>query len=193
MLYLIMLFKFLSELQDSISLIIKDHSDEKKLVNYMLESMHPQEPVKDRFLPFFRACEFNDTKNLETIIEKYKDKPLNQNQYKLFIGHVKVMRLNICEKYLTWGVQDGAISSNCKINTLNKLVKYIKKTVHNSDNLMKSHHEIFPNNMNLINLECFNGTLNQETILHFQKSLNTVDTLIDTFERDLNRLKNSIK
>ena len=73
------------------------------------------------------------------------------------------------------------------------MVKYIKKTVHNSDNLMKSHHEIFPDGMNLINLECFNGTLNQETILHFQKSLSTVDTLIDTFERDLNRLKNSIK
>ena len=122
-------------------------------------------PTKDKFLKFYRYCQFNTKDNMNKahdFIEKYKDEPLDDKHYRKFKSHMKaayyVMLMQAVEVLVTL--------KNINKNQLNdirlELEEFLKKSEHLAPKLLEKYlkAENDPQGMvMLISKECFNGKI----------------------------------
>lgn len=173
-----MLFKFLAGLHDAVF----KKSDLEILLKFYMNWIHPQKPYKDKFLGFYRACEFNDIEDPIKSAEKYKDKPLNIKKYKFFISHIKAMLFVMIKKSLDNATQYASVSNDDKKTVLDEILSYIKSTEKNTLSFVKDYQEISPNYINIINAKCFDGNLNESTEKHFTRVFSEIEYKIMTLQ-----------
>lgn len=126
---------------------------------------HPHKPTKDRFLNAYRACEFNDISNIETTADRYKSKPLDTKNYKLFISYIKAILYIIFKNHLTSYVVNGWMKDYVRADIRNYIYDYIKKSEHEAVNLIyKFEKEKNVNFSAELNKNCFNNQLTEETV-----------------------------
>ena len=174
-----MLFKFLAGLHDAVF----QKSDRKIFLEVYMNWIHPQKPIKDKFLGFYRACEFNDIEEpIKSVEKKYIDKPLDIKKYKFFISHIKAMLFVMIKKSMDNATQYSSVSNDDKKTVLDEILSYIKSTEKNTLSLVKDYQEISPNYINIINAKCFGGNLNENTEKYFTRIFSEIEYKIMTLE-----------
>ena len=161
-----MLFKMLSGVES----IFNKYKHLKKIVKAAKIHLGSNTPSKDKFLGFYRYCQFNSKDTIDetkNFIEKYKDKPLNDEHYRKFKSHMKaayfVMLMQAIEVLAT--IKD--IDQN-KLNDIrSELENFLNKSEHLAPRLLKKYVEAEnkPQGMvMLISNECFDGKIKFNSI-----------------------------
>ena len=99
-----MLFKIISGVTD----ILFKSKHLKKIVEAAKMHLGSNTPTKNKFLSFYRYCQYNTEDSIDKsndFIERYKDEPLDDEQYRKFKSHMKaayfVMLMQAIEVLLT--------------------------------------------------------------------------------------------
>lgn len=141
-------------------LILHEH-----LKEFYLSWFHPHKPIKDRFLNAYRACLFNDISDIETTADRYKSKPIDTKNYKLFISYIKAILFIMFKNHLTSYVINGWMKDYVRKDIRNEIYNYIKKSEHDAVNLIyKFEKEGIVDYSDELNKNCFNNQLNRETL-----------------------------
>jgi|TARA_B100001964_G_C13959995_1_gene477225 hypothetical protein len=92
-------------------------SIEEKILDFALLAIDEDKPTKDKFLIFYRICQFNlsldyarESVDEEKLLEKYKDKPIYPEQYKDVKSHMKAIYVAMLEVSLYIARRDELIS-----------------------------------------------------------------------------------
>jgi hypothetical protein len=143
------------------------------LKEFYLSWFHPHKPIKDRFLNSYRACEFNDISEIDTTADRYKSKPLDTKNYKLFISYTKAILFIILKEHLIINVNNGWIKEYQRKDIRNEIYDYIKKSEHNAlDLINKFEKDGITDYGAELNKNCFNNNLNKETLNYLNDFFN---------------------
>lgn len=156
-----MLFKFLSGVTD----ILFKSKHLKKIVEAAKMHLGSNTPTKNKFLSFYRYCQFNTEDSIDKsndFIERYKDEPLDDEQYRKFKSHMKaayfVMLMQAIEVLLTLKNIDENKFNDIRL----ELENFLKKSEHLAPQLLEKYFkaENAPQGMvMIISKECFDGEI----------------------------------
>ena len=177
-----MLFRMLAGVAD----IFNSSRQLNKIVKAAKMHLGSNTPSKDKFLGYYRYCQFNveDTiHDSDGFKERYKDKPLNDENYRKFKSHMKaayfVMLMQAIET-----IKD--INKNKLKDMRLELENFLKKSEHLAPKLLNKYVEASkdPQGMvMIISKECFDGKIKFNSVT--ARGLN--DGLFDL--RDIFELK----
>lgn len=158
-----MIFRFLSELSDNISIYRRN----SRLFEFCVNWLKPNYPVADKWLNIYRQCEFNDTSNNAELayVKKYKSRELNLQNYKLFKKYMKVSFYCIMTGQLERYKNSNYISQDRLQDLKLEMKQYLKKSEKDIEELLESF-EKFVSSVdysNKISSDCFNNSINFET------------------------------
>jgi len=90
-------------------------SIKEKILDFALLAVNEDNPTKDKFLTFYRICQFDlsfdfKTGDEEEFLEKYKDEPIYPDQYKNVKSHMKAIYVVMMEVSLFIARRDKLIS-----------------------------------------------------------------------------------
>ena len=153
-----MLFRMLAGVTD----IFNSSRQLDKIVNAAKMHLGSNTPSKDKFLGYYRYCQFNvkdSIRDSEDFKKRYKDKPLNDENYRKFKSHMKaayfVMLMQAIET-----IKD--INKNKLKDMRLELENFLKKSEHLAPKLLNKYVEASkdPQGMvMIISKECFDGKI----------------------------------
>jgi len=90
-------------------------SIKEKILDFVLLAIDEDNPTKDKFLTFYRICQFDSSFDIKTddeekFLEKYKDEPIYPDQYKSVKSHMKAIYVVMMEVSLFIARRDKLIS-----------------------------------------------------------------------------------
>ena len=93
-------------------------SIEEKILDFALLAIDEDKPTKDKFLTFYRICQFDLSFDFyyskpgdeEKLLEKYKDEPIYPDQYKSVKSHMKAIYVVMLDVSLFIAKRDKLIS-----------------------------------------------------------------------------------
>ena len=91
-------------------------SIKEKILDFVLLAIDEDNPTKDKFLIFYRICQFDLSFDLtagddeEKLLEKYKDEPIYPDQYRNVKSHMKAIYVVMLEVSLFIARRDKLIS-----------------------------------------------------------------------------------
>lgn len=161
-----MLFRMLAGVVD----IFSTAGQLNKIVKAAKMHLGSNTPTKDKFLSFYRYCQFNTEdkiNNSNDFVERYKNEPLDDKHYRKFKSHMKaayyVMLMQAIEVLVTL----KSINEN-KFNDIRlELEDFLKKSEHLAPKLLKKYIKADdePQGMvMLISKECFDEKIKFNSI-----------------------------
>ena len=153
-----MLFRMLAGVAD----IFNSSRQLDKIVKAAKMHLGSNTPSKDKFLGYYRYCQFNVEDSIhdsEDFKERYKDKPLNDENYRKFKSHMKaayfVMLMQAIET-----IKD--VNKNKLKDMRLELENFLKKSEHLAPKLLNKYVKASedPQGMvMIISKECFDGKI----------------------------------
>ena len=127
-------------------------SIKEKILDIILLAIDEDEPSKDKFLFFYRVCQFdvsfnfNSENELETL-KKYKNEPIFPDQYKNLKSHLKAIYIVMFEISMFIAKRDNLISKPDYDFVFKNIDEKLEKIDPKAKKLIKHYQEISDNSM----------------------------------------------
>ena len=133
-------------------------SIKEKILDLALLAINENEPTKDKFLTFYRICQFDlsfDFKSEDEVkfLEKYKNEPIYPEEYNNVKSHLKAIYIVMMEVSLFIARRDKLISEGDYSDIFNAINEKFEKTDPEAKNLIKYYQEISDNSGPMIPLK----------------------------------------
>ena len=130
-------------------------SIKEKILDFALLAINENEPTKDKFLIFYRICQFDlsfDFKNEDEVkvLEKYKNEPIYPEKYNNVKSHLKAVYVVMMEVSLFIARRDKQISEKDYSDIFNSINNEFEETDTKAKNLIKYYQEMSDNSKPII-------------------------------------------
>jgi len=143
-------------------------SIKEKILDFALLTIDEDNPTKDKFLIFYRICQFDLSFDLtagddeEKLLEKYKDEPIYPDQYRNVKSHMKAIYIVMLEVSLFLARRDKLISKEDYSYIFNGLNKEFEKKDPEAKKIIKIYKDLSDNSHPIIPYELSKKTFNNK-------------------------------
>tara|TARA_B100001057_G_scaffold34090_1_gene30924 strand:+ start:92 stop:649 length:558 start_codon:yes stop_codon:yes gene_type:complete len=130
-------------------------SIKEKILDFALLAINENEPTKDKFLTFYRICQFDlsfDFKSEDEVkfLEKYKNEPIYPEEYNNVKSHLKAIYVVMIEVSLFIARRDKQISEKDYSDIFNSINEELEESDPKAKNLIKYYQEMSDNSRPMI-------------------------------------------